>query len=106
MTSRFGQQGDRFAARRLKPAPTTACATARMTARTSGRKTERTLERGVSLLEFMASVVVLLVLTSGVFKTLNYAQKIYQRTELNADMHDSVRSAIDLATQEIGQAGL
>lgn len=47
----------------------------------------------------------MLVVAGGVFGALNYYQKTYQHTEISADMHDNLRSAIDLIIQEVGQAG-
>ena len=61
---------------------------------------------GFSLLELLASISILLVIAAGVFSALAYYLGAYQRTQLTADMHDTTRSAIDLMTQEIGQAGL
>ncbi len=62
-------------------------------------------EKGFSLLELMVSMVVMMVVAGGVFQALNFYQKTYQRTEISADMHDNLRSAIDLIIQEAGQAG-
>ncbi len=62
-------------------------------------------EKGFSLLELMVSTVLMMVVAGGAFTALNYYQKTYQRTEISADMHDNLRSAIDLMTQEVGQAG-
>jgi len=70
------------------------------------RRISRHIESGFSLLELMASMTILLVIAGGVFAALGYYQKNYQRTQLTVDMHDTLRSAIDLMTQEIGQAGL
>jgi len=53
----------------------------------------------------MISTVILLVVAGGVFGALYYYQKTYQRTEISADMHDNLRTAIELITQEVGQAG-
>jgi prepilin-type N-terminal cleavage/methylation domain-containing protein len=61
---------------------------------------------GFSLLELLASISILLVIAGGAFSALSYYQRMYQVTELAADMHDSTRSAMDLMAQEIGQAGL
>ena len=61
---------------------------------------------GFSLLELLASISILVVIAAGVFSALSYYLGAYQRTQLTADMHDTTRSAIDLMTQEIGQAGL
>jgi prepilin-type N-terminal cleavage/methylation domain-containing protein len=63
-------------------------------------------ESGFSLLELLASISILVVIAAGVFSALSYYLGAYQRTQLTADMHDTTRSAIDLMTQEIGQAGL
>ena len=62
-------------------------------------------EKGFSLLELMVSTAVMLVVAGGAFGALNYYQKTYQHTEISADMHDNLRSAIDLIIQEVGQAG-
>src|ERR1051325_9805809 len=62
-------------------------------------------EKGFSLLELMVSTLIMMVVAGGVFAAMNYYQKTYQRTEITADMHDNLRSAIDLIIQEVGQAG-
>jgi len=62
-------------------------------------------EQGFSLLELMVSTVVMLIVAGGAFSALDYYQKTYQHTEIGADMHDNLRSAIDLIIQEVGQAG-
>lgn len=62
-------------------------------------------EHGFSLLELMVSTVVMLIVAGGAFGALNYYQKTYQHTEISADMHDNLRSAIDLIIQEVSQAG-
>lgn len=71
---------------------------------TRTRHSERA-EQGFSLLELMVSTVVMLIVAGGAFAALNYYQKTYQHTEIGADMHDNLRSAIDLIIQEVGQAG-
>ena len=63
-------------------------------------------ESGFSLLELLASISILVVIAAGVFSALSYYLGAYQRTQLTVDIHDTTRSAIDLMTQEIGQAGL
>src|SRR6266700_3154496 len=68
-------------------------------------RTRHRAQRGFSLVELMVSTVVMLIVAGGAFGALNYYQKTYQRTEISADMHDNLRSAIDLITQEVGQAG-
>ena len=62
-------------------------------------------EQGFSLLELMVSTVIILIVAGGAFGALNYYQKTYQHTEIGADMHDNLRSAVDLIIQEVGQAG-
>src|SRR5215467_4180719 len=62
-------------------------------------------EQGFSFLELMVSTVVMLIVAGGAFSALNYYQKTYQHTEIGADMHDNLRSAVDLIIQEVGQAG-
>ena len=62
-------------------------------------------ERGFSLLELTVSTVVMLIVAGGAISALNYYQKTYQHTEIGADMHDNLRSALDLIIQEVGQAG-
>ena len=61
---------------------------------------------GFSLLELMACIVILLVISGAVFSLLTYYQKVYGTTRLKADMYDNVRGVIELMSQEIGQAGL
>jgi len=61
---------------------------------------------GFSLLELMASVAILMVITGAVFAMIDYYQKAYGRTQLKADMYENVRGVAELMAQEIGQAGL
>src|SRR5260370_26385471 len=68
-------------------------------------RTRHSAEKGFSLLELIVSTVIMLVVAGGAFGALNYYQKTYQRTEISDDMHDNLRSAIDLIIQEAGQAG-
>jgi len=63
-------------------------------------------QRGFSLLELMAAVAVLLVISAAAFSLLNYFQKNYTSNQLSADMHSGVRGAIELISQELTQAGL
>lgn len=63
-------------------------------------------ENGFTMLELMISVAIFLIVASGVFGGLGFYMRSYQRTQLTVDMHDTLRSAVDLMAQEIGQAGL
>jgi prepilin-type N-terminal cleavage/methylation domain-containing protein len=62
--------------------------------------------RGFSLLEVMISLVVLLIVTGVVFYAMAYYQRSYGSTRLRAVMHEGVRGAVDLMSQEVGQAGV
>jgi prepilin-type N-terminal cleavage/methylation domain-containing protein len=68
-------------------------------------KTSSHTQNGFSLVELMFSMAILLIIVSGVFGALGYYTKNYQRTQITVDMHDNLRSALDLMAQEIGQAG-
>lgn len=61
---------------------------------------------GVSLIELMISLATLLIVSGSAFAVLSYYQKSYLSTEQRSDVHSSIRSAMDLMTQEITQAGL
>jgi prepilin-type N-terminal cleavage/methylation domain-containing protein len=61
---------------------------------------------GFSLLEMMASIVILLVIVGGLVSMLSFFQQTYARTEVKSDMYENVRGAAELMEQEIGQAGL
>jgi prepilin-type N-terminal cleavage/methylation domain-containing protein len=63
-------------------------------------------EAGFSLLEMMASIVILLVIVGGLVSLLSFFQQSYARTEVKSDMYENVRGAAELMEQEIGQAGL
>jgi prepilin-type N-terminal cleavage/methylation domain-containing protein len=62
--------------------------------------------RGFTLLELLISMAVMLVVSAAAFSLLNACQRSYGSTTLKADMNSSARSAVELLTQEIGQAGL
>lgn len=61
---------------------------------------------GFSLVELMASVTILLVVSSAIFSLLGYYQKVHGTTRLKADMYNNIRGVVELMAQEIGQAGL
>jgi prepilin-type N-terminal cleavage/methylation domain-containing protein len=62
-------------------------------------------DRGFSLLELMIALFVVLIMGSGAFLALNQNQKVYVSRSNNSTMYTAVRSAAELITQEIGQAG-
>src|SRR5262245_49182683 len=62
--------------------------------------------RGFSLIEVMVSLLVLLVVTGAAFAAMAYYQRNYGSSRLRAVMHEGVRGAVELITQEVGQAGL
>jgi Tfp pilus assembly protein PilW len=57
------------------------------------------------LLEFLASVAVMTLIATAAIACLTYSQKSYSSTQARANMHAGIRSAAELMTQEIGQAG-
>jgi len=63
-------------------------------------------EGGFSLLELMVSLALLLIVAGAAFSSLTTYQKSYGSTGMQADLHSSVRSAVELFGQEVGQAGL
>ena len=62
--------------------------------------------RGFSLLEVMISLLVLMIASGAAFSAMSYYQKNYGSTRLRAVMHEGVRGAVELISQEVGQAGL
>jgi prepilin-type N-terminal cleavage/methylation domain-containing protein len=62
--------------------------------------------RGFSLIETMISLLVLLVVAGAAFYALAYYQRNYGSSRLRAVMHEGVRGAVELISQEVGQAGL
>jgi prepilin-type N-terminal cleavage/methylation domain-containing protein len=62
--------------------------------------------RGFSLLELLVSMAAMLAVSAAAFSLLNACQRSYAATVLKVDMNSGVRSAVELLTQEIGQAGL
>jgi len=60
---------------------------------------------GFSLIEFLVSVVVMLFLMSAVFQVLGKYQRSYQNEQVTTDMRQGARSAMELLSQEVGQAG-
>ncbi|HEV2494316.1 MAG TPA: prepilin-type N-terminal cleavage/methylation domain-containing protein [Terriglobia bacterium] len=61
---------------------------------------------GFSLLEMLVSVLILTVLMSAVFAFMAQVQKRFQGNAVSSESNQSARAALELMTQEIGQAGL
>jgi prepilin-type N-terminal cleavage/methylation domain-containing protein len=62
--------------------------------------------RGFSLIEVMISLLVLLVVAGAAFYALAYYQRNYGSFRVRAVMHEGMRGAVELLSQEVGQAGL
>ncbi|HUZ45649.1 MAG TPA: prepilin-type N-terminal cleavage/methylation domain-containing protein [Terriglobia bacterium] len=60
---------------------------------------------GFSLIEMLVSVVIIVLLMSAVFPFLVQSQKRYQGQVVTAEANQSARAALEVMTQEIGQAG-
>ncbi len=69
-------------------------------------RSKHNVPSGFSLLEFTVSLAILMVIGGAAFSSLVGYQKNYQSTMSLVDMHSGVRSAVELATQEVGQAGV
>ena len=61
---------------------------------------------GFSLLEMLVSVLILTVLMTAVFTFMAQVQKRFQGNAVSSESNQSARAALELMTQEIGQAGL
>lgn len=57
-------------------------------------------------MEVMVSLLVLLVVSGAAFRALVYYQRSYSSSRMKAVMHEGVRGAVELISQEVGQAGL
>jgi len=71
-----------------------------------GLRPSRNACRGFSLMEVLVTVVVLLVISGGIFSAISTSQQSFARTELKSDMYENVQGAAELLAQEVGQAGL
>ena len=60
---------------------------------------------GFSLLEVLVSVMIITVLMSAVFQFLRFTQQRYRGDQLLAERNQGARSALELMTQELQQAG-
>lgn len=63
------------------------------------------LVAGFTMLEMLTSVAIVTMLMSAVFSFMYQAQKRFQGNQVDAEANQSVRAAMELLTQEIGQAG-
>ena len=63
------------------------------------------LVNGFSLIELMASVAIITILMSAVFSFMGQAQRRFQGNQVDTESNQSARAAMELMTQEIGQAG-
>jgi len=69
-------------------------------------RANRANEEGFSLLEMAASLTILLLICGVVFTALKSYQNAYYSQQMQADVHQDLRGAMELMSQEIGQAGL
>jgi len=77
-----------------------------MVSRSSLAKSQaRSGQAAFSLLELMASVLVMGIVLSGVFTLLYQSQKHFQSSTVISESNQSARGALEGMTQEIGQAG-
>ncbi len=63
------------------------------------------LDQGFSLIEMLVSVAIIVLLMSAVFPFLFQSQKKYQGQVVISEANQSARAALEVMTQEIGQAG-
>jgi len=69
------------------------------------QKSRRDFAAGFSLIELLASVAIIVLLMSAVFPFLFQSQKKYQTNQVVSEANQSARAAMEVMTQEIGQAG-
>ncbi|HEV2248294.1 MAG TPA: prepilin-type N-terminal cleavage/methylation domain-containing protein [Terriglobia bacterium] len=69
------------------------------------QKSRRDFAAGFSLIEVLASVAIIVLLMSAVFPFLFQSQKKYQTNQVVSEANQSARAAMEVMTQEIGQAG-
>lgn len=60
---------------------------------------------GFSLLELLVSVAIITLVMGAVFDFMGQAQKRYQGNQVTTESNQSARAAMEIMTQEIGQAG-
>jgi len=69
------------------------------------RTSHQNAATGFSLVEMMVSVGIVVLLMSAVFPFLFQSQKKYQNNQVVSEANQSARAAMEVMTQEIGQAG-
>lgn len=69
------------------------------------RKSSRRAADGFSLLELLIAMAILLVVLTTVFSVLAKYEQIYQGQQVKSSVDLGLNSALELLTQEIGQAG-
>jgi prepilin-type N-terminal cleavage/methylation domain-containing protein len=70
-----------------------------------GKNQRRDYPEGFSLIELLVSVAIIVLLMSAVFPFLFQSQKKYQTNQVVSEANQSARAAMEVMTQEIGQAG-
>jgi prepilin-type N-terminal cleavage/methylation domain-containing protein len=70
-----------------------------------GQNLRRDFPAGFSLVELLVSVAIIVLLMSAVFPFLFQSQKKYQTNQVVSEANQSARAAMEVMTQEIGQAG-
>ena len=73
--------------------------------RKHARRPEMPAARGFSLLEVLVSVMIITVLMAAVFQFLRFNQQRYRGDQLLAERNQGARSALELMTLELQQAG-
>lgn len=61
--------------------------------------------RGFSLMEMLVSIAIIVLLMSAVFPFIFQAQKRFQGNVVSSEANQSARAALEVLSQEIGQAG-
>ena len=69
------------------------------------RISHRDFAAGFSMIELLVSVAIIVLLLSAVFPFLFESQKKYQSNQVISEANQSARAAMEVMTQEIGQAG-
>ncbi len=69
------------------------------------RPESRNFTMGFTLMELMPSILILSLLMAGILSFLAQVQKRFQGQQVNSESSQGARGAIEILTQEIGQAG-